>query len=163
MLEDLRGVRSRALALMAVLALALGATACGSDDDSGSDAQAGDAAGDSPKQQISDDYDKFIDDIYEGRYAQACKGYSDAYAKKYPKQVKIADTCVKTMQSEFKTVSVQPRPWIARVIVKGPGRAVAFTKVRRDDYGNPLKVVKVDGTWKFDGPAPNELPSNKQG
>ena len=165
MLEDLRGARTRLLALLAVLALALGATACGSDDDGGSDAQAGggDSASDSPKEQISADYDKFIDDIYEGRYAEACKGYSAKYLKFYPKHIKIADTCIKTMQAEFKTVSLQPRPWVDRVEVKGPNRAIGFTKTAKDDAGNPIKFVEVNGTWKLDGPALEEYAPGNRG
>lgn len=146
------------LGVLAVLAIALGGTACGSDDgdDGGGGATAAQGSGDSgdPKKQLEASYDEFIDYIYKGRWKQACARYSNAYVKVYPKQVRIASTCVKTMNGEYQNVSVQPRPWVDKVVFKGPTRAIGYTKVRADGNPSPIKFVREDGTWKLDGPAP---------
>lgn len=164
MLEGVGSRRVRLLALVAASLLAFGVAACGSDDgDSGgsSNAAAEDTGGASgassdPKKQLEADYDQFVDNIYDGRWQQACDGYSKAYVKVYPKQLKIAGTCEKTMSGEYKQIGALPRPWVDKVVIKSGTSAVAYTKTRDDSLGNPIKFVKEDGAWKLDGPVPQK-------
>lgn len=152
MFDGFGGTRVRVSALMAAFALAAGMAACGSDDGDGNgDASANDGGAGGAEQQVKDDYDTFIENIYQSRWKKACDGFSTRYHQEgFPSPVTNAPNCLKSMPIEFAVAGVQPRPWIARVELKGPSRAIGYSKWRRGGSTNPVMFVKEDGSWKVD-------------
>jgi hypothetical protein len=146
----------RGLLVLALLALTLGAAACGDDDD-GDNATAGQDDGQpqdidtttpltgTPKEQITAAYDRFTDVYYTKDPDAICallsrKGQRD-WAKK-------AESCEQGVKKYFDSIQMlsKTQPKVVDVRVDG-SRALAKTQIKGGGV-YPVPFIKEDGEWK---------------
>lgn len=152
-MADLGLGRMRLVAALTVVAFALGAAACGSDDDAGggSDDGATEVDAGRAERQIAAAYEGYIDALRARRWREACAAYARDYAKAYPGQIGLADTCVGTVRAEYGPLEELRPPRVVDVRVDGPAKGIVFVRARTDGNTTPLAVVKEDGRWRLAG------------
>jgi hypothetical protein len=156
-------LRFRIFALAAVLALTLGAAACGDDDDGGDAGDGGSkpaastsqggvdpaAFDDTPDGRVRLTYAQFVDAFYDKKARESCA----LMTRKTQRQVAAngSGDCEAGLESYFKGGStlVKDRPRIVRLKVTG-SRAVAITQVK-GSAKYPVPFVKQGGEWKING------------
>lgn len=147
---------------LAVLVLAVGLAACGSDDSSDGDnasAQSGGAQSDgAAAEEIKTAYDAYNDNIEARRYAQACAGMAASYEKEVIKQIndlnvkKKSTTCPEAFAATYKKGYTPRRSRILSVKVTTPTTATAIVRLPLGDAKAPLEFVKEGDEWKLDAP-----------
>lgn len=146
--------RPRKLAVAAVLALALGLGACGSDgDDGASDATADSAATSSDEREIRATFDRMQKALYAGRPYATCVEMTERARQQFSSIGGAIGTCeerVKELAPGIKR-SDDRRPFISKVEIYDD-RAIVTTRKTpgRPQLRAPLLKFS-DGTWKVDG------------
>jgi hypothetical protein len=145
--------RHRALALLAVLVLALGAVACGDDGDGGDspNAQGGDgettAVDNSPEGQIRSTYASFVDTFYGKDATAVCESLTASARKRVGRD---HQGCEKRFQTLFDSTTLgRNKPYVVHLRVDGP-RALALVKTKTSNR-YPVPFQKENGEWKLDG------------
>lgn len=169
-----RPLRARPLMTAALAALVLVVGACGSDDDggdAGGGASAGGATkpaadttttptGGSDKEQIEAAFTRYIDGIYERRYADACAEVTAAELKAI-KVISGGSTCEEQFRVGLKaTPPVPPKPTLRSVRVTGD-RALAKVYSGDDIELYPLHFQDVAGAWKISNSLVTKAERNK--
>jgi hypothetical protein len=154
-------IRTRLLALVAVLSLAVGVTACGDSDDGDSSASTGggasadtspggssDAAA-TPEGEVKAAYEQLLDNFKAGK-AQAACALLTARGKEQTAQIAGPDypTCEKVVKGLSERINPRFRPRVVNVRVNGK-RAVATVKTGEEVRGNYI-FANSGGSWKLD-------------
>jgi hypothetical protein len=151
--------------LLAVFALALVGSACGSGDDDGDSGGAaasnanggGSVVAAGAEKEIRALYEEYAASLKDGSYEEVCSTYSEAFKKKYTRETaKLFD---KPASGRWDCATA------SRVSFKGSSNITAspLTEVRMVDSTSAIGVtqgktssknafVKVSGEWKIDGP-----------
>lgn len=148
----------RLAALAALLALVLGAAACGDSDDEGSDGNGGQAAAqdggstattadNSPEGQVRATYGKFV----EAFYSKDAKGVCEVFGPIPRKQAmtKPGVTCEEGFGEYLEGLGTMSKhkPYVVKLRVDGPS-ALAQVRTKTSDI-YPVRFDKLDGEWKI--------------
>jgi len=141
---------------VSVTAIAMGAVACGSDDDATGDgaqaADTGSTAGGSDEEQIRAAYDQLTKSVKAGDAKKACAVMTDAAQKQLKIAVKPIRSCeqgVKLVAERIDDAASATPSRVARVAVDG-SRARLTVKTPGRAGSNAIVMVKRGGAWKAD-------------
>lgn len=155
MAHNTRYSKHRLLALLATVALALGAAACGdSDDDNGGAAaqgqsQNGDQApvDNSPEGQIRATYAKYTDTFYTKDPEAICAMLGQKAQRQWAgKTDKTCEAGIKRFFGAGATLG-KNRPYLVKIRINGQ-QALATAKTKTSNT-YPVPMVKENGEWKI--------------
>ncbi|HEX2161340.1 MAG TPA: hypothetical protein VHF88_05905 [Thermoleophilaceae bacterium] len=136
----------RLAVLLALLALSLGAAACGGSDDDEATAQKGHAAGmTGDEREIHDLYAEVTDRFYAKDAAGVCGLMTDAARRDQGKKSK--QTCEEWFKALWQSGTLgKNKPYIAKLAIRG-GKAQARVKTKNSKL-YPVEFTREDGRWK---------------
>jgi hypothetical protein len=160
---------TRLLAAAALLALALGVSACGDSDDGGeATANGGDSSGKAKdvvqivapdgasddEKAIYDVYDDFIDGVVGGDPEGACEAFTPEVRRNFEKLGQKDRPCPAQMRFYFAPQKDVVPPDIVRLDVNGK-TATALVRAGKSKL-YPVDFSKVADEWKVNGGIPEE-------